>query len=137
MRTKNISERINLVLNRKKLSIRAFSRAINCADTTIGAILKGKVDPSYSTLYSILETFPDISTEWLITGEGSMIVYPIKDSNEILMLSEELYVNHVKEMSKIILKKMEDFNIPQPVNNVRIAEAPIERKSSKRPNKRS
>ena len=117
MRNKNISERLKLVLESKKLSIRSFSRTIHCADTTIGAILKGKVDPGYSTIYAILETFPYISTEWLITGEGDMISDLSKKNNDH-MLSEELYVNHVREMSKIILKKFEEYSSATSIDNI-------------------
>lgn len=106
MRSKNISERIQLVLNDKKLSIRAFSRMINCADTTIGAILRGKVEPNYTTIFSILETFKDISPEWLITGEGDMYIRAKTDADKS---QEELYLNHVKQITKIVLKKLEEF----------------------------
>ena len=106
MRNKNISERLKLVLESKKLSIRSFSRTIHCADTTIGAILNEKAEPNFSTLYSILEAYPEISPKWLITGEGEM--YVRNDSNDE-KLYEEFYANHVKEITRIILKKLENY----------------------------
>lgn len=106
MRNKNISERLKLVLESKKLSIRSFSRTIHCADTTIGAILHEKAEPNFSTLYSILEAYPEISPKWLITGEGEM--YVSDDSNDE-KLYEEFYANHVKEITRIILKKLENY----------------------------
>lgn len=106
MRNKNISERLKLVLDSKKLSIRSFSRTISCADTTIGAILHEKAEPNYSTLFSILEAYPEISPKWLITGEGEM--YVNEDANDE-KLYEEFYANHVKEITKIILKKLENY----------------------------
>jgi len=106
MRNKNISERLKLVLDSKKLSIRSFSRTIHCADTTIGAILHEKAEPNYSTLFSILEAYPDISSEWLITGEGEMYIKRDSDSEKTY---EEYYANHVKEITKIILKKLENY----------------------------
>lgn len=106
MRNKNISERLKLVLESKKLSIRSFSRTIHCADTTIGAILHEKAEPNFSTLYSILEAYPEISPKWLITGEGEM--YVSNDSNDE-KLYEEFYANHVKEITRIILKKLENY----------------------------
>lgn len=106
MRNKNISERLRLVLESKKLSIRSFSRTIHCADTTIGAILHEKAEPNFSTLYSILEAYPEISPKWLITGEGEM--YVSDDSNDE-KLYEEFYANHVKEITRIILKKLENY----------------------------
>lgn len=106
MRNKNISERLKMVLDSKKLSIRSFSRTIHCADTTIGAILHEKAEPNFSTLYSILEAYPEISPNWLITGEGEM--YVSDDSNDE-KIYEEFYANHVKEITRIILKKLENY----------------------------
>lgn len=106
MRNKNISERLKLVLESKKLSIRSFSRTIHCADTTIGAILHEKAEPNFSTLYSILEAYPEISPKWLLTGEGEM--YASDDSNDE-KLYEEFYANYVKEITRIILKKLENY----------------------------
>lgn len=95
-----------MVLDSKKLSIRSFSRTIHCADTTIGAILHEKAEPNFSTLYSILEAYPEISPNWLITGEGEM--YVSDDSNDE-KIYEEFYANHVKEITRIILKKLENY----------------------------
>ena len=106
MRNKNISERLKMVLDSKKLSIRSFSRTIHCADTTIGAILHEKAEPNFSTLYSILEAYSEISPNWLITGEGEM--YVSDDSNDE-KIYEEFYANHVKEITRIILKKLENY----------------------------
>lgn len=106
MRNKNISERLRLVLESKKLSIRSFSRTIHCADTTIGAILHEKAEPNFSTLYSILEAYPEISPKWLLTGVGEM--YVSDDSNDE-KIYEEFYANHVKEITRIILKKLENY----------------------------
>jgi|GEM_PF-4358851 len=114
MRNKNIAERIKLVLSVKKLSIRSFARAINCADTTIGNIVHDKSEPNYSTIFSILEQFPDISPEWLTTGEGDMYV---KNQDKVETY-EEFYANHVKEITKIILKKLEDYAETTPIENI-------------------
>ncbi len=68
----NVSDRISLIIKEKYLSIRAFSKSINTADTTIGNIISGKSEPGYKILYAICEVYSDISPEWLITGIGEM-----------------------------------------------------------------
>lgn len=115
MRNKNISERLKLLLDSKKLSIRSFSRTIHCADTTIGAILHKKAEPNYSTLFSILEVYPDISPKWLITGEGEMYV---KEDSDAERIYEEFYANHVKKITKIILKKLENHAELTPIEGI-------------------
>lgn len=114
MRNKNIAERIKLVLSSKNLSIRSFARAINCADTTIGNIVQHKSEPNYSTIFSILEQFPDISPEWLITGEGDMYVKQL-DKEETY---EDFYANHIKEITKIILSKLESYAESAPIESI-------------------
>lgn len=114
MRNKNIAERIKLVLSSKNLSIRSFARAINCADTTIGNIVHDKSEPNYSTIFSILEQFPDISPEWLITGEGDKYV----KNHDKAETYEEFYANHIKEITKIILNKLENYAESTPIESI-------------------
>lgn len=68
----DVSERINLIIKEKYLSIRAFSKSIGFADTTIGNIISGKSEPGYKLLCAICEQYNDISIEWLMTGIGNM-----------------------------------------------------------------
>jgi hypothetical protein len=55
------------------LSILAFSKEININQTTLNKQLKdGGCGVQVSTLTQILDTYPDLSAEWLLRGEGEM-----------------------------------------------------------------
>lgn len=69
----DIGKRIELIINEKKLSVRAFAKAIDCSDTAIGKIIARKNEPGYKILFAIIEKFDDISPEWLLTGQGEMM----------------------------------------------------------------
>ncbi|MEN6619450.1 MAG: helix-turn-helix transcriptional regulator [Rikenellaceae bacterium] len=102
MRTKNISERLKQIISEKKLSIRAFAKEINCADTTIGALIKGKAEPGYSILFSIVNRYPEISPEWLLTGEGYMLRNPKQVCmDETKQVIEDYSYHHQEQMKDI------------------------------------
>ena len=67
-----ISKRIELLISEKKLSKRAFSRSVNCTDTAINNIISGRNEPGFKILEAILQTYDDISPDWLLTGIGDM-----------------------------------------------------------------
>lgn len=110
MRTKNISERLKQIISEKKLSIRAFAKEVNCADTTIGLIIKGKTEPGYSIIFSIVDRFPDISSEWLLTGEGYMLRNPKQVCMEETKQVIEDYSYHHHEQMKDISEFIKEKN---------------------------
>jgi hypothetical protein len=76
MKTITINVRIQMLCDFLNITPNALSVAIgNNSNNIIYNVLQGKNKPSYPTLYGILETYPQISAEWLMRGEG-----PIKRS---------------------------------------------------------
>lgn len=110
MRTKNISERLKQIISEKNLSIRAFAREINCANTTIGLLIKGKTEPGYSILFAIIDRYPEISSEWLLTGEGCMLRNPkqafLAETKQVI----EDYSNQHSEQVKEVIELMKEKN---------------------------
>lgn len=68
----DVSERISLIMREKNLSKRAFAKLLDCSDTAINNITTKRNEPGYKILNRILQTFDDISPEWLVTGKGKM-----------------------------------------------------------------
>ncbi len=68
-----MTERIKLLVSQMGLSTRAF--ALNCGlkQNTLTNQLNGMRELSLSTITAILYTYPDVSSEWLLRGEGEMI----------------------------------------------------------------
>ena len=74
-------ERIKLIISQLGLSTRAF--ALNCGlrQNTLSNQLNGMRELSLSTVTAILTAYPEISSEWLIKGEGEMFKTTPPDIN--------------------------------------------------------
>lgn len=69
-----INQRIDLLIKHFKYrSIRAFADKIGIAQTSLNDIIKKNAEPKHGTIEKILKAEPLISSEWLITGQGSML----------------------------------------------------------------
>lgn len=69
-----INQRIKALIEAKGCSVTSFSKKIGIAQTTLNNYFKYDRYPAYETLYAILHTFPDVSAEWLMRGEGEMYI---------------------------------------------------------------
>lgn len=69
-----INQRIKALIEAKECSITSFSKKIGIAQTTLNNYFKYDRYPAYETLHAILHTFPDVSAEWLMRGEGDMFI---------------------------------------------------------------
>lgn len=59
----------------------ALAREIGVKQSTLRDIISGKVKPSYDTITKFVENPTlNISSEWLLTGEGDMLKQPSEDS---------------------------------------------------------
>lgn len=68
-----IVERIAQIISNYTLSVRAFEIKIGASNGMIGRAISKKTDISAEWLSKIIEMFPTINSEWLITGEGEML----------------------------------------------------------------
>lgn len=83
-----INLRINEIVTWTGLSLRAFCRNCGLSESTLAV---QKQAPSGSTLLKILETYPELSTEWLMRGEGEMLKTAPQEINQ-LPVEDELVV---------------------------------------------
>ena len=68
-----IKERIKELIQAKGLTSARFADIIGVQRSGISHILSGRNKPSLDVLEKILISFPDISGDWLITGNGDML----------------------------------------------------------------
>ena len=68
-----ILERIKQYIDYKGLTISSFERSIGMANASFGKSLKNKGAIGSDKLEKILNTYPEISPEWLMTGKGDML----------------------------------------------------------------
>lgn len=68
-----MKDRINKILEHYQLSSAQFAENIGVQRSSISHIISGRNKPSYDFIVKIIEHFNDLSTEWLLTGKGSML----------------------------------------------------------------
>ena len=76
----SIKDRIKQLITTKGLTSARFADMIGVQRSGISHILSGRNKPSLDLLNKMLFTFPDISADWLITGQGDMLRSETKKS---------------------------------------------------------
>lgn len=66
-------DRVLQIIKYKNLSISGFEKATGLSNNSIQTAIKRKSNLKDETLNIILNTFTDISAEWLLTGKGNML----------------------------------------------------------------
>ncbi|MBD5231906.1 MAG: helix-turn-helix transcriptional regulator [Bacteroidales bacterium] len=66
-------QRIKSLIAHLGLSTRAFALSCGLRQNTLNNQLNGMRELSLSTIIAILDTFPEVSSEWLLRGEGEML----------------------------------------------------------------
>jgi len=67
-----ITERLNQLVKYLGLTPRAFALKIGTSSQAMSNYLAGR-DPSFEVVCKLIETFVEISPDWLITGRGPML----------------------------------------------------------------
>lgn len=74
-------ERVTDVVKLKAKSVREFAESIGVKQVTLNQQLNGDRKLSLDTISAILNSFEDISAEWLLRGEGEMYKSENKNNN--------------------------------------------------------
>jgi transcriptional regulator with XRE-family HTH domain len=67
-----MNNRIRLIIESRNLTASKFADEIGVQASSISHILSGRNKPSLEFVQKILERYPEISYEWLISGQGTM-----------------------------------------------------------------
>ncbi|WP_312765841.1 helix-turn-helix transcriptional regulator [Epilithonimonas sp.] len=89
----DFNDRITKVIEYSKLSPAEFAEEINVQRSSISHIISGRNKPSLDFITKIKVAFPDIEWDWLINGQGEMLV------------SEKLVNPIIEEKPEIVEKK--------------------------------
>lgn len=86
-----LPERLQEILKYSQLSVRGLAIKCGLKQQTLDKHIKGVAEPSANTLMGISTAFPEISTDWLIKGEGEMLkVTPTIDIDRIATLVDTI-----------------------------------------------
>lgn len=70
----SVNERVRTLIDYKELSDNKFAQMIGVGQKLLSNMFIRGTEPSSKTISSILNTFQDISAEWLLRGEGDMLI---------------------------------------------------------------
>ena len=106
MATNFVKERVNELLISQSLSVRKLSEQIGVQQKTLNnqVSVSNPASLTLETILLILERFPNVSTEWLLRGNGSMFL----DEKESSSGSD---TTHAKRTSDYRIKVIEKEDI--------------------------
>ena len=64
--------RLLQVLQAENISRSQFAEMLDISPATVTHLLNGRNKPSYEIIQAICKNFPNLNTDWLITGNGKM-----------------------------------------------------------------
>lgn len=104
----DITERMKSIIEAEGMSVSSFARALGLCDQTIrGIVVQKRNKPSFDLLSKIIETFPTINAEWLLTGNGKMFHEKTPFENRTNIEMKEL-IKYMKEKDYKIEQLMQE-----------------------------
>lgn len=126
---KAIIQRIKRIIKNKSLSESQFSKLISANQKTINQQLKGERGISIDTILGILSSFEQISSEWLLRGEGSMFkstdkfisTEELPESNRITSKTtyEKLLEEYTRQTEELLSQRDKEIRVLQ-LENARL-----------------
>ena len=99
----SVLERIIDLQRKKSRSVREFASRIGAKQNTLNQQLKKERAVSLDTVMLILSSFEDISAEWLLRGNGDMLLQGEQKKNDDLDMSErKTYLNIIDMQQRTI-----------------------------------
>ena len=78
-----MKDRIKQIMDAQQMSQQSFAAFLDISPATLSSIFTGRTKPTLSTVEALKKKFPNINTDWLMFGSGSMFS-DAKDSNTVV-----------------------------------------------------
>ena len=95
-----MENRIQKIIDKQGISLNAFAQEIGVNRSTVSHILTGRNKPSVEVLQKILKRFPELSSDWLLLGNGGM--YAKKETSEASSSSQKTVPEAYKTVNKVV-----------------------------------
>lgn len=106
-----MKERILKIIKQEQLTSAKFADMIGVPRSSISHVLSGRNNPSLDFVQKVLHSFPNIDTDWLLDGQGTMYK---RDPQKILFEDEEDFENEPESEVDAIEDEPEDESDDQP-----------------------
>lgn len=88
----------------EKLTASKFADKIGVKRSNISHLLNGRNQPSFAFIQKVLETFTNVNSRWLITGQGKMYEKPVAEEVS-KQQSKDLFSETGKENPRKFIEK--------------------------------
>lgn len=106
-----ITKRLNQIRDHYRLSNRALAASLDEKPATTNNYMTGKREPTFGFIEKLLKTYGDISSEWLMRGEGGMfkedkptdesLMREVADMKMSLLVKEGI----IKELKEVLVAR--------------------------------
>jgi hypothetical protein len=105
-----MKERINDILKHLRINASQFADEIGVQRASVSHVLSDRNKPGFDFIQKILATYPSISAEWLITGQGEML--KAKNVEQVLFSEDDKGESQINDGNKTVKSKLkEDFTV--------------------------
>ena len=70
----DMKNRIRELMEKKGMSQKIFAQELKLGEATVSGIFNGRTNPSMATVQAIHNRFPEVNVQWLMFGDGEMIL---------------------------------------------------------------
>lgn len=106
-----LTERFKELISAKSASVLDFSRLIGVAQTTLNSQLSSTKGVSSNVILLTLDTFPDVSAEWLLREKGEMLIASSpNEKKEEEAHAESLFRNVLVEFMSMVNKRLKSID---------------------------
>ncbi len=114
-----ISSRLGKFIESMDFSQNEFAKSVGISSPLISQMLNKNSNFGIDTLKKIIDAFPQLSTEWLIKGEGNMVLsnnpndtLPRETSVKIPIIQNQKYFDYVNDIIDIEIKDFPEMVLP-------------------------
>ena len=106
MKESSVHQRLTAFLYALDISQTSLAHKIGLPQNSVNNYMRGIRNPSYEFIEALLSSYPDLSAEWLMRGEGSMFIDAdeCSDGSVVQVLQhklEELQENYKKKEQQV------------------------------------
>lgn len=103
--------RFKEVLSFYKSSINQLSKGDKAMQVRLSRQINNGATITFETVSNILDTFPDVSAEWLLRGKGEMLIASSpNEKKEEEALAESLFRNVLVEFMSMVNKRLKSID---------------------------
>ena len=108
-----IAQRIQWIIQHFRLSNASFADKIGVQRSTISHILSGRNSASLDFVTKIINHFPDVNVNWLITGQGEPLKNEGQDTDREIPSGNKHIAGSAKGMTESVLVLRSDGTFKQ------------------------